>query len=500
MKIFDQRMVFSIRKHSDLLEFDMPQFHDFSARFCILSCLWIGMTGCRPKQSVTPVELPLQGQTVELVVPVELSLPELWQPLIDEWRAQTGADVIWSEYPAASPPWTAAEKPATATNGGRIVVSSLRDLAEAESAGFLTPLSQDVLTAIEQQDLFSGLKEAVLSRQKKLIALPVSAPVLLCYYRKDLLEAAGRTPPATWDEYQALLDDLPNWAPGLTALEPAGSAFRANLFLARSAAFARHPQNYSIWFDIQNGLPLFDSPAFEKALAVAKQAWAKMPAEIWKYRPADCRSELLRGKAALVLAFEPSSAYPQEKTLDGVASEQVAIGVCQLPGSREVFQRDFHRWEPVPADETQQPGFVGFSGLVIGAFAESPRAAAWNLLTTISGRLDAAFAERPRSVCRESESLSGFGSAELSTEANSLVTDATAQTLRSRNLACDFNVPGGDEIRSIIAEELANLDREPAAILAAIQSRLITATEGQREEIRDAYRRSVGLAPLKTAK
>src|SRR5205814_1577198 len=100
--------------------------------------------------------------------------------------------------------------------------------------------------------------------------------------------------------------------------------------------------NYSVWFDIQTGEPLFDSPAFARALHTARQAWRKMPADIWQQSPADCRRELLAGCAALTLTFEPSAAYPRPHEEDDLAEaehasrEPLVIGVAQLPGTKTV--------------------------------------------------------------------------------------------------------------------------------------------------------------------
>jgi ABC-type glycerol-3-phosphate transport system substrate-binding protein len=458
-----------------------------------------GLAGCPSDTADQPTtELPLVGQTVEVVAPADLALKDLWQPLIAEWKAQTGGDVTWSEYAADERPWNGDETP-SAANGGRLTIAALTDLPDAESRGFFAPAPIGVLDRIDQRDLLPGLKNAVLSREKRLVAIPVSAPVMLCYYRQDLLDAAGRIPPTTWDEYQSLVDDLPQWAPGLAGLEPCGPDFRATLFLARSTAFVKHPDNYSAWFDIQTGLPLFDSPAFERSLETARKAWSKMPETIWQMSPADCRRELLAGKAALIVSFEPLGAYPTSPGLEMPASgAPPAIGVCPLPGTTQVYQRDADRWEAVKSEGPYQPGLVGFSGLVIGVSATAERPAAWNLLETLSAKLATAFAGRPRSVCRESESLAGFSSGDLNAETEGLVTDAVAQTLRSRATVAEFAVPDAAPLRTIIAEELAvaqDPQRETKAILAAIQNRLVEATESHRDSLRDAYRRAVGLAP-----
>ena len=48
---------------------------------------------------------------------------------------------------------------------------------------------------------------------------------LVCYLRRDLLDQAGLKLPETWEDYHVLLEKLPEWAPGLAAVEPWSEEF-----------------------------------------------------------------------------------------------------------------------------------------------------------------------------------------------------------------------------------------------------------------------------------
>src|SRR5207302_8201276 len=106
------------------------------------------------------------------------------------------------------------------------------------------------------------------------------------------------------DDYQQLVERIEVWAPGLVAVEPWSDDFRATMFLARAVSFAQHPAHYSLFFDIDSGDPLIDSPAFVRALETAKAALARMPPDVLTYRPADCRNAIIGGRAALAIALE----------------------------------------------------------------------------------------------------------------------------------------------------------------------------------------------------
>ncbi|MFO0918020.1 MAG: extracellular solute-binding protein [Planctomycetaceae bacterium] len=470
----------------------------------LVATVSLAMTiGCNPQPATRPSpELPFAGQTVEIAVPRDLELHELWQPILQEWQAATGATVSWSEFDLSAPPWqSGAEIPAA----GRVLVVPLSDLASADAAGGLQPLPATTQERIDDKDIFIGLKESTLCRDKKLIAVPISAPTLLCYYRADLLSAAGGEPPRTWDDYQQLIDEIDQWAPQLSAWEPCGPEFRASLFLARATAFCKHSQNYSLWFDIQTGEPLFDTPGFERALETAQAAWKKMPAEVWTATPEDCRQALLAGRAALALTWEPSASYPRSVQQSQVVAEQpgpVLIGAVRLPGADSVYQRDAKRWESPSEGEPNQPGFVGFTGLALGVTGANDTAAAWSLFESLVGQLSQAFAERPRSPCRESEmGLAWFGAdGTLSPETAASITEATAASLRHGNVVCDLALPHAHAIREILTTELARVkdgSAKPQDVLAAINSQIAAATQADRTALRAAYRRSLGLSPIK---
>ena len=122
------------------------------------------------------------------------------------------------------------------------------------------------------------------------------------------LRAANRKAPETWDDYHELVDSIEQWAPGLVAVEPLSPEFRATTFFARSLAFCKHPENYSVWFDVDSAKPTLNSPGFLRALETAHRTWSKLSTDVATYSPADCRRLLLQGKAAMTLSFEPRSA------------------------------------------------------------------------------------------------------------------------------------------------------------------------------------------------
>lgn len=460
-----------------------------------------GLVGCPSNQTATISHktLPFRGQELELIVPDSFHLPAHWEVLVQEWSAQTGATAKFTEYDAGRPLPSPSLK--TSSMGGGFLLFPLRQLCELDMHLARLPSTSG---EFDSRDVFKGLRERVLSRDKKLIASPVSVPVLACYYRADLLRAARLKPPETWEDYQKLVDSLESWAPGLTAVEPLSADFRSTLFFARSLAFCKHPENYSVWFDIDTAKPMMTSPGFFRAMETAERTWRKLPAEVASYNPADCRRQLLGGKAAIALSFEPRSAeinVPESRRVEGIE-----IGVCRMPGSRSVYNRNSKKWDTLPDKGVNAPALCGFAGLAAAVVLpakhlEEP--AAFNFLGSVcsTSQFEQAFATIPKGPVRESQSATApawFGP-ELSTAEADQYCDAVAQSLRDPQVVFELPVAGAEEFRTAGSNCLGTLLKGEASVeqcLNAMQQAFEAIVERHGADVmRDSHRRGLGMPP-----
>lgn len=487
---------------------DLQQVFSVSRRDLWALLLVTTLTGCTHDEAPqTTGALPFAGQDVRLAVPADFGFREVWEGPLNEWAAQSGARYSLAEYTPSESSGPFAGSPDSAQN--TLAIFPLEQAAEMIAAGELAPIPASVLegsdNGIQWQDLFGGVRQKLASRKGQPLFVPLSAPVLVCYFRQDLLSAAGLAPPQTWDDYQQLLDNLATWAPECTAVEPWSEAFRATLFLARAVSLAQHPGQYSLFLDIETGDPLIDSPGFVRALDAARAALQKMPPDVLKYDPADCRNELLQGRAALAIACESPAVGSTAATAPAADRPgPMEIGFIRLPGSREVYNSDRRTWEPLADKSINRVTLTGFSGWGVGTSARCSvlqAEASWNALIKLcSSSLTTGFPPGIVGLCRESQ-LQSAGGLETHLEARDaiLYANAVAQSLRDTRLVADVPMIGRRQFRQSLASALTSAIGGSETSELALQ----TAARDWREiigkigaaKVRDSYRVTLGLSP-----
>jgi ABC-type glycerol-3-phosphate transport system substrate-binding protein len=474
------------------------------ALLCLLPVLSLGCSNSE-QSAGNPVSLPFDGQTIGIAVPSGLGLADSWRLILEEWSVQTGAEYRIAEYDSLE-----SLDDAGSTN---LLVFPMTEFAALTAAGRLTSIPRDEWSSDGWMDLFLGLRENVASINRQPTAVPVSSPVLVLYYRRDLLEAAELSPPQTWGDYQKLLETLDRWAPGLTAVEPWHEEFRATMFLSRAAAFAKHPANYSVFFDIDTGEPLIDGPGFVAALEAAQAALSKMPSEVLNFTPADCRRELLAGRAALAVALETApdlQANLTEATLTSAEQrpEAAQIGIRRLPGTRQVYNRSMRAWESSPLGPVNYANLTAFSGLCAGISSSSTpeqAQAVWNLLTVLTADyMTAAFPVQVRSLCRKSQTGSAMAwiGNDLTAGEKMQYVAAVTQSLENTQVVAELPVVGRYEFRAALTEGLARVlagDDTPQDALSAIADNWKEiANKLGADEVKASYQRSLGLGSFGT--
>jgi multiple sugar transport system substrate-binding protein len=337
----------------------------------VVFCALFPLTGCNSGASRGTKPAKDTAIKLKLLVVGDDAIAEAVRPLKAEWQARTGGSF---EVRTITPDDFAALQ----TLPDDAVIFPSGQLGFLAERGLIAPLSADVLKTEELRwrDVFEvlQLREAVWGTQTE--AVPFGSPLLVCWYRPDLLEKFGRKPPTTWAEYQqlaeffnarenlgdAVLSAEASWA---GTLEPRAPGWAGRLLLARAAAYAKHRDSYSTFFDIETMQPLIDGPPFVRALTELAAAARLQPANLELLDPSGVRQAFLSGQAALALSW-PTRAFQlgQEPT-------KTPVGFIELPGSDKVYSVATKRWEQRSRDEDPHMCFVGISGRLGGVSANS---------------------------------------------------------------------------------------------------------------------------------
>ncbi len=442
----------------------------FSRRFLELlklSFLWVGLIallgvwGCgdrdEKKGQEEAIEKPYAGLTIDVAIPAGRNLASDWELPVSEWSVQHDAECRLQEYALPEGSGKFSEALAQAT-GERPEVMLLPWSAVPEL------VAQDDLAEIPEAvqhpeqlnwyDIFPGLRNRVARFARKPRLVPVSSPILVCYYRQDLLEEAKLSSPNTWAEYQTLLETLKDWAPGLSAVEPWSESFRATMFLARSASMAKHPEQLSFCFQLSDAAPLIANPGFMESLKLSKRALELLPEEVKTYSPGDCRREILAGRAALAIGYETD--LGQEL----VRAENLQIGICQLPGSTRVYNTAINDWVEFEREQVHHVTLTGFDGwaLAVSAPLEATlSSAAWELTRYMAvDQLPGSFPTSMVSPCRDSQILTPtqWTGRQLTTLESDQYVSIVAEALRSDQLVMEFPLLGNRQYRDALTQGL----------------------------------------------
>jgi multiple sugar transport system substrate-binding protein len=358
----------------------------------ILAGAILGLAAGCPRQadrSDTPAAAPFEGQTVRLVVVDDPELAGAIRKQAGEWKARSGAELELAEAPAAD----TADLDASRADA---VIFPAWQLAELAMRDAIVPLPNDLLRGegLAWQEVLPTLRDQESTWGEAACAVPFGSPGLVCYYRADLFARVGKTPPATWAEYQALAEffqdraNLGDAAPAASlpwsgALEPAGEGWAGLTLLARAAAYARHPYYQSTLFDQTSMAPLIDRPPFVRALSELVAARKLAAAATAPEDPEAVRAAFWRGECAMALAW-PRGAWAPQGNPPHEPPFEAAFG--ELPGALEVYDPVEQAWQPRPQGQVGRVPLLGLAGRLGTVLRGSPsETAAFQLLVELAG-------------------------------------------------------------------------------------------------------------------
>ena len=449
-------------------------------------------------------ELPPTGSTIKLAVVDDLALADAIEQLRGEWSAQAGFsfDVIRTSRE---------DLRADESLPADAVICPVHLLGALSQKGRLTPVPRAVMESDQEEwsAVFSLLRVQEASWKGQATAIPFGSPVLVCYYRADLLEELDRDPPETWAEYLELAELLadreklgeaagpPDSSFHGTA-EPLGPGWAGIVLLARAAPYATHRNSYSALFDIDSMEPMIGGPPFVRGLEELVAAAKVASPEQLTFDPHATRAKFWSGRAGMALSWPSAAGIDLPDVPEGLR-----VGFVELPGAEEVYNPGKQRWETIRENEDLHVPLLATGGR-LGVVSTGCRwpGAVFRLLTWLSG-------ERwGGQVCALSPATTLFRQSHLnspsvwvekgiSPSAAAEYAALTDQTLRrERRLFC-LRIPGRAEYLGALDKAVhaaVSGEQTPQAALAQAASEWAQITERLGVDTQlSAYRDSLGL-------
>lgn len=313
----------------------------------VLPLLLFVLTGCpKPEEEKGPVGPP-QGTVLRVTVVDDTLLAQSIGYLQSEWKAQSEVgleitDVSSDEFDPGKAPQA------------DIVVAPSWMLGPAHSAGWVVPLPERIVQSDESEwsGILPQIRSCEVARSGEPMAVPFGSPLLVLYYRPDVFEESGQEVPLTWDKYAKAVEA----GNELRAVEPLAEGWAGLTLLARSAAYATHPDNLSTLFRISTMEPLIAGPPFVRGLEglVATADAASLDMD-----PVAVRAAFWEGKAKMAITW-PTAA---DEALAQIKPKFPAA-VMELPGSMDVYDLGETSWERRDKDSEFRVPLLAASGRI----------------------------------------------------------------------------------------------------------------------------------------
>ncbi len=479
----------------------------------ILAFLW-GAPGCQRQAPPIPdARQRFAGIELSVVIADDLDLERWLQGERGEWSAETGGQL------RMEPRGNAAAGGAVDSAAGEddpigadadIVIYRSTSTGRFVARPGLAEIPDAVLDAApyDRKGLARAVDDVLMSWARRRVAFPLSAACELVYYRRDLLadeavrerfEAAyGRPlePPRTWSDFDQLAEFFAKSAAG--GHEPAkGIALSdpGRALLARAAAYGKHPDNFSFYFDVQSMEPLATEPPFEQAL----EEWARLGSFLAPSDPAEPSLVAFeQGRAALAVASSSLAAG----LLRADSPVHGKVGFVRLPGSDRAYDHGKRRWDERGAASGNHASVV--EGILASVVRTSKHAdAAFDFLAFLTN------AERSSSGITASAgrlgpyrrnqfaSVPAWLAAGWSPADTDSYLDAVRASLADRNAVAILRIGGSDEYARALATRVQAAFRGERPAADALQGVAdawgsITAERGASAQQRQ-YRESLGL-------
>ncbi len=297
------------------------------------------------------------GTTLSVLVVSQPSMQDCAAAVAEKFTAETGAKVEISGQGYANLHDSILAALVGGTGAYDVVALAYQWIGEFADPGFLTNLDPS-LTPADTEGMIERAKELYGKWNGEQVALPYNGEAMIMFYRTDLLEAAGVTPPTTWEEWNAANAKLTS-----------GGTYGTAIMGLREQALTMWSNRY--WgLGGGNFDPGPDGKiTIDKAIAIA--ALEQLNKDVTEFSPPgalsfglpEASAQFMAGKVAMVEMW-PTFLGPM--TLDASANSAIAgkVAAAPVPGGKP----HSGGWGlAVPASSTKQEAAIAFAKMASSA-------------------------------------------------------------------------------------------------------------------------------------
>jgi multiple sugar transport system substrate-binding protein len=468
----------------------------------MLAGIVLAWAGCGDRESapLDPDKLP--GATMRVSIERGCPLLDAVRVQLGEWQARTGVSVKLEEANRVDP-----QADVCLVSG--FALPSLVEAREIPRAVLSDPeLGHAQLPAI--------YRTVLTVRDGKPVACPLATDMIYLWYRTDLFadenlagafkKRFGRPleVPRTWTEYlrqaQFFQEQGAVKFGCVEAMDESTDGIRN--WLARCAAYAKSADWSSFEFDAETGEPRLAAAPFVRGLSEWIEARRWSPAATSAVVTAASARRVFRsGQAAMLLDRLPPTVAPGNDVTDRVDE---FIGVAALPGADMVF--DPRTAVSRKLDEPSTCIHLATTGWYVVLGTGRERAAAERLFVFLAGEAHChylAAAAQHGVIPVQSALLSEparYHGYRLPAKTTSRLFELTRLGLRHDNWICDLRVAKAPELYRSLQRHLQEAlvgKRTPIESLTAAENQWRESVKAERLALRDEYRRSLGLPPIR---
>jgi multiple sugar transport system substrate-binding protein len=364
---------------------------------------------------------------------------------------------------------------ATGTNSFQAFVFAPQWMVDFITPGYLEDLTERVQAdaELDWEDIAPFFRDFSASYEGRVYTIPLDGDFQMVYYRSDLLEAEGMSPPVTWDDYLEIArtfngrdlngDANPDYGSCISKKRNAQAYWM--IWSIAGGFLQSQGTSQGAFFDKENFEPLVMNDGFARALEIYGATTQYGPPDELNLDVGDTRSMFAAGRCALTLDWGDVGKIavdPDQSVVQGM------VGAAILPGTPEVLDRA--TGQLVPCDATTCPyavnginhapyaAFGGWSGGINAAAPDRVKEAAYAFLSYMSQYEQSSVDVTLGVTGFEPYRISHFENLEPWLEAG--FTEASARnylgaiqaSLESPNMVLDLRIPFNQRYQQIVLD------------------------------------------------